>query len=1360
MRIRRGLMPILIQIMASICLIPSLALAQATGSILASPNPVPIDAANPQLQSVTLSWEKTGTPWIQLWVSQNGGAANRMLSSPNDTGTATPGWIARGSVYRFDLHAATGADSSLQGELLDSITVTTVDDFCPNDPVKLQPGVCGCGTADTDTDLDGIADCNDGDTTPIYTPPASGGVGSAAYHQTKLPDNHIVFATTPDGRLLFVPQYKSSKSGGGKVYNYKVSVFRPEAVPLDSAKANAPMVENDVAYSPLVEMSTLDTTSERLHLAVYYDPAYSRNPYPSDASGIADANGSYETYRLIFRNKGGTLTNGVQWHFLTQNKGYITVSSPRTANAAIQSAEIGVDGNNAPISGTTLDENGASVTADGQDQIVTFGSEPLWGYEPTISGDGRLMVWQGLPHGVRTTNGVCMYSYNSDPSDFDAWSQPRGLADMYFVHGPGATNETLLPDGRRFSDAYPIAKQAWRDASGGIFEQGQWIPCAYPWLSPDSTELFFTSERIFHGPLQSAASVLGVRTNWILRHIDDAVNPMRANLASDGLIHFVYRDPGTPNQGDILDEVYREAEMEDGTKLGRTGYNRIMTNSLGLSSTMWNPFLDTDLSGLWPGRQQDHVYGILMSSERRYVEVALPEVPDSHYLISLPMNELLIHDRTKMALDVDGTDPANPGSSMLINQDRWDNRALTVVYSSSQTPDTSGNLNTGVLVDGAQFPYEYHKTQENWAAYWTKHADHWSYDSVSMRWNDTSTEPDPDPNQVPPPEPSDYHYYDFLAGETLRGVIGNAIYFRQGSSVQVNPSAETVSRFDAAPSWTAQLWFKRLTDLSDIPLFEDPGAFRIRINAAGVLWASVQTTAGIAEISGGPALQQDQWYHASLVRDGNTIRLYLDGTEVSQTTHSGTFNMGIGNHYFIVGPSSLGADTTGDAVLLIDEVALSDVARTREEIKRAALIRDDISAGGPLAVPTGLQLAKQYIPTNATSEQAVADLGKRLFFDPILSRGSNMSCGGCHDPAYRFTNDTPTGIGNEGQALARNIPTLVNRLFGAEQMHDGAAPSLEHQFFAPLSSPDELNITPEELVERLTNDATYPTLFASAYGVPDAINATSVAKAIAAYQRTLVSGDSRFDRGQLTPVEQRGLGLFFGKARCAMCHNGPNLTDEKYHNIGRVTSDIGRQAVSGRSADAKRFRTPTLRDVVHTGPYFSDGSAQTLADVIEFYDRGGDDTTNLDIAMQPLGLTAGEKYDLEQFLTSLSGNSLDLTLDGPAGQVVMIPELVKVGQSGCTPACFFLIGANYDQDVNVQLLDPIDEQMLLEYTYSGGPNTYNLALGVPVVGYSGSWDNITLSLTDATALSVYSSRGLWFQLERNGYTSRQFLMPQ
>ena len=286
-------------------------------------------------------------------------------------------------------------------------------------------------------------------------------------------------------------------------------------------------------------------------------------------------------------------------------------------------------------------------------------------------------------------------------------------------------------------------------------------------------------------------------------------------------------------------------------------------------------------------------------------------------------------------------------------------------------------------------------------------------------------------------------------------------------------------------------------------------------------------------------------------------------------------------------------------------------------------------------------------------------LGKQLYFDKRLSRDNTVSCATCHNPRLGFTDGQPVSTGIQVQKGGHSAPTAINRLFSKEQFWDGQAASLEEQAIGPIANPIEMGFTHEEVVQRLEGIEGYRKQFKEVFGTED-FAIEHVGKAIAAYERTFISGNSPFDQFQsgdesaLSPAAQRGLELFQSKASCADCHSVPNFTDEKYHNLGVGTDqsepDLGRFAVTQKEEDKGAFKTPTLRDIALTVPYFHDGSASTLEAVIERYNQGGTENPNLSPLVKPLKLTEEEENDLVEFLRSLTG---EIPVE------VLAPELPK-----------------------------------------------------------------------------------------------------
>ena len=295
-------------------------------------------------------------------------------------------------------------------------------------------------------------------------------------------------------------------------------------------------------------------------------------------------------------------------------------------------------------------------------------------------------------------------------------------------------------------------------------------------------------------------------------------------------------------------------------------------------------------------------------------------------------------------------------------------------------------------------------------------------------------------------------------------------------------------------------------------------------------------------------------------------------------------------------------------------------------------------------VPLGLDLYRPVPVDNPLTPEKIA-LGRRLFHERRLSRDRSLSCASCHDPKRAFSNGVRTAHGINGAQGVRNVPTLINRAWGPSQFWDGRAASLEQQALAPILNSTELGASPDAVLG-LIRSAAYRPHFVAAFGrdptMPD------VAAALASYVRTIVSGDSAYDRfvagdaRALDSSARRGFDLFRTRARCVNCHAGPLLSDERFHNTGiawraGALTDEGRFRVTRVDADRGAFKTPTLREISRTAPYMHDGSLQTLDAVVEFYVRGGTPNPELDREIVPLDLSTAERSDLVAFLKSLTG---------------------------------------------------------------------------------------------------------------------------
>lgn len=351
--------------------------------------------------------------------------------------------------------------------------------------------------------------------------------------------------------------------------------------------------------------------------------------------------------------------------------------------------------------------------------------------------------------------------------------------------------------------------------------------------------------------------------------------------------------------------------------------------------------------------------------------------------------------------------------------------------------------------------------------------------------------------------------------------------------------------------------------------------------------------------------------------------------------------------------------------------------------RAAAPAKPRFTSQPPRGIPKSLW--SKLIPADNPMTPEKVALGESLFFDTRLSADGAVSCATCHDPASAFTDRNTLAVGAAGKTGTRNAPTILNAMFSASQFWDGRARTLEEQVEHPLSNPAEMGAQGgDDVAARLAALPEYRRGFRRAFGTEE-ITVGRVAKAIAAFERTQLSGNSPFDRfaagdgRAITEAQKRGWELFKGKARCADCHKftaaSPFFTDFDFHNTGvgvrgkdfaalmrRVPaaapadadgrraagtlahaegfSDLGRYLVTRREKDAGAFKTPTLRDVELTAPYMHDGSEKTLLDVVRFYSRGGEPNTHLDGKMKPLNLSDAEMNNLVEFMRALTSDDV------------------------------------------------------------------------------------------------------------------------
>lgn len=304
--------------------------------------------------------------------------------------------------------------------------------------------------------------------------------------------------------------------------------------------------------------------------------------------------------------------------------------------------------------------------------------------------------------------------------------------------------------------------------------------------------------------------------------------------------------------------------------------------------------------------------------------------------------------------------------------------------------------------------------------------------------------------------------------------------------------------------------------------------------------------------------------------------------------------------------------------------------------------------------PLGTDIDWAELPDPPTPERV--RLGRWLFYDTRLSADGTVSCATCHRPEHAFSEPTPVSTGIRGQKGTRKAPTFINQAVTVSPhfFWDGRAASLEEQALGPVANPIEMGNTHASMIATLSRVDGYGPYFEAAFG-SSRVTPERVAHAIADYERTRMSGNSPWDRWRRNRDEsavseqvKQGHELFFDKAGCNQCHLGSNFTDSTFHNLGvgwdpaaQTFADQGRFIVTGRDSDRGAFKTPTLREVSKRAPYMHDGSIDTLREVVEFYNEGGEKNPYLDPKVQPLKLTEAEIDALVAFMRALDGTGYE-----------------------------------------------------------------------------------------------------------------------
>ncbi len=308
-----------------------------------------------------------------------------------------------------------------------------------------------------------------------------------------------------------------------------------------------------------------------------------------------------------------------------------------------------------------------------------------------------------------------------------------------------------------------------------------------------------------------------------------------------------------------------------------------------------------------------------------------------------------------------------------------------------------------------------------------------------------------------------------------------------------------------------------------------------------------------------------------------------------------------------------------------------------------------VFAAEPVTLPTilGLEDPNTYVPADNPLTKEKIELGRAIFFDKRMSKDNTIACASCHMAKKGFADGMPVSTGIKGQKGGRSAPVSFNRVYSKAQFWDGRAATLEDQSIGPFTNPIEHGFANhDEMVAKMKKMPGYRKLFQEVFG--GEITIQDVGRAVASFQRTVLSGNSAVDKydiggdqNALSDSAKRGLELFRGKARCTRCHSGFNFTDEKFHNLGIGWDDnkvdLGRYMETKNPEDIGAFKTPTLREIARTAPYMHDGRFKSLEEVVKFYNQGGVKNPHQDNTIIPLEMTDDEQQDLVAMLKSLNG---------------------------------------------------------------------------------------------------------------------------
>ncbi len=678
---------------------------------------------------------------------------------------------------------------------------------------------------------------------------------------------------------------------------------------------------------------------------------------------------------------------------------------------------------------------------------------------------------------------------------------------------------------------------------------------------------------------------MGERTGGILYNIEGDVNLTRGNPTTS-YDHF--NDEGDSMNSAIRD-AYRNLSIPNfNGDILNNSFEQVLVPSISLFGSSWDPFKN-DPNAVLPLHKNQNIYSFIATGNR-YVEVPLLDRTED-LLLYYPMNEPVLFD----------PDSINASLNNQINPEQA--RRNNVRFITDETADYSNYLHKGDLRNGAQYPFEFNNVLSRWAN-----------DQVLL--------------------------------DIQEGAFGNSIYINREGSVQTTIQQDAYEKIVSSREFSLSFWAKK-NALSTGPIATLQGVFTLWLNNRSIDLTTFTTTNPSGHrIVVSNATEIGEWNHYTITYRVGHISIYANG-ELLHTEEIRDLLPFVNNFPsglpFILGPNG---NLSGEEFVQMDEVYLHSTALSASEVRNLAFVEAVRAENSTINTPTNFQELEQYFnPNSNSSDQAIRDLGEELFNSNELSFNRALNCADCHSPASSFTDNQVVSEGAFG-TTQRNTPTLTNLLFNERFFLDGRAGNLEEQVIESIISDEEMGFSNDisELIFRLRNIPSINNEFVSIFGRD--VNHTDLAIVLARYIRGIFTSPTTVDNEVLIDSIRRGSEIFNNHGNCIACHNGPNFTDNSFHNIGISLDNSellenGRARVTKRASDIGSFKTPTLRNIDLTAPYFHDGSASTLEEVIEHYNRGGNNTVNQSTHIRPLDLNSTQQQDLVNFLESLTSATIE-----------------------------------------------------------------------------------------------------------------------